>query len=474
MVNIKYNTKTERVFKITACQITKIFYNNLYIEADRVLKKSDGNITDIYKSIIRSYTERVMNNRKEYINILNNIYELYKEYTHSELQLFSEFINLFVNCFVPKELHSALNDSEKVSIISDVLKKIIGKTALLISDIKNLIRIIDDRNNRTNINYFQELILEEIVLIRSILYNDFHQKLIGNVNTSNNQNLPREVFEDLKKKCKKLIQRCRELELENKQLRKIIERNENNDNNVVNININDKKSNMHSKYSGNNSKYSDNKSKHYNKSTKSFKVPSEFTDNSSKITESDYTDSKYTNSKYTKPNYSGSNYTESNYTDSKYTDSNYTKSNYTKSNYTKSNYAPSNAPSNAPSSNKSEVKKTKKGKKIKRRVISKKSNTENNVGDNKLGDNKLGENEKVEFQSKTEQRNEYLLNNKNEKVEHNENDENKEVEKPDLILFEIPKSNEDDKSTFLSDSDSSDDLNNSYDGSIGTNFDSIM
>ena len=219
---LKFNKKTDTLFKVIASDITSIFYNKLFVESSRISQKTNNNITDIYRQITRDYLERLSEDKNEYIRILNSIFNLYKKYSSDDLIEFSKFIELFANCFIPVDLHSAINNNEKTSIISHIIRELIKKTSISVSKIENMVRIIDNRN-RNNIMYFQDIILEDIILIRSNLYHDFTKQILGD--TGDKHQIPTEVFEDLKRKFKMLSERCRELITENKKLQKIIDDN---------------------------------------------------------------------------------------------------------------------------------------------------------------------------------------------------------------------------------------------------------
>lgn len=215
-----YDKNVKETFVIMSTYLTNVFYNNIYNNAKDKFDNDPGNnsMTDIYKKYVANYVKDIQNTQIFFQRSLQEVYGEFRKYNLYRSLSLHEFLCRFVKCFLPEEYHSALEKNiVRDQLLNKIFKSIVGEFAIKVLKFDNLKLIMDDRS-KDKAKMLTGVAARIMDKCRERLFNGFIEELVGR---------PETELDSSMKKIRKLLKaykdKVRELEVENAELRRLIE-----------------------------------------------------------------------------------------------------------------------------------------------------------------------------------------------------------------------------------------------------------
>ena len=216
----KYSAKTISIYEIIGTYFVDVYYNHLYISArDRYKGQNNvtNSITDEYKNAIIAYVKGIKEDKNYYIKTIKGIHEWFKVNTRFSTIGLSDFIDKFLEEFIPKEHFENLNDKEKEFFLNKIVTDIVIEFSHNVISPDKLSMVIDDHKNSDNIAMWKHNIINIQIMEREKIFSLFMKKI-----TERSEMVPIDLLERLKNEFGKLLKEKIELEIKYKHLPKRI------------------------------------------------------------------------------------------------------------------------------------------------------------------------------------------------------------------------------------------------------------
>jgi hypothetical protein len=174
-----YSDRTLSVFQVVAAYFTNIYYNHLYIEAQKA--KAEGQwdtVTLSYRHACNAfltaidYTSKKYYKVENYTQLLMGITEHFKKYTVFSTMSINECIDKVVCEFTPSDFFATIDRDTRRNIIRNILTGLIRNiTALCTTDF--LVPIIDHHKDKENAPAILEKIVDLLLYEREMMYHKF-------------------------------------------------------------------------------------------------------------------------------------------------------------------------------------------------------------------------------------------------------------------------------------------------------------
>ena len=171
----EYSSDVFNVFEILATHFTDVYYNVLYDYALNYIATETPDIskTEAYKIITGQYYKSIEKNREKfYIDTINNVKQLFNNYTNFGIFTSADCIEKLVNTFAPKEYVANLDEQEKTKIIYTCISTALGEVTNEII-VNYMPLIIDNRQNHQNAKRIKQMFVEYFSSQREKLFNMF-------------------------------------------------------------------------------------------------------------------------------------------------------------------------------------------------------------------------------------------------------------------------------------------------------------
>jgi hypothetical protein len=174
-----YSARTLSVFQIIAHFFTDIYYNHLYVEAQKA--RAEGKwetVTLSYKHACNAFLTAIDYTSKKYYKIENytellvGITEHFKQHTSFKTISISECINKIVHEFVPEDLFPNMDIDTRRNIIRNVLTSLIRRITVCIAQ-DFLADIIDQHEREENAQVILERFVDLCIYERELMYQKF-------------------------------------------------------------------------------------------------------------------------------------------------------------------------------------------------------------------------------------------------------------------------------------------------------------
>lgn len=178
-----YSNRTLSVFEIIGAYFVDVFYNHIYLTAEKNHKLYGGSstksLTDEYKSALVAYNEGITKSKKHYEQTIKGILEFYRTYTKFTTISMNDFINELLQQFIPEEHFTIFTDQEKHFFLNKIITAIIYKFIGRITQIDLMKMVIDDHDNTDNTRRYIDVIVDLMIIEREELFNQFVKQTRG-------------------------------------------------------------------------------------------------------------------------------------------------------------------------------------------------------------------------------------------------------------------------------------------------------
>jgi hypothetical protein len=182
-----YNPKILSTFNIIGCYFVDYFYNHLYHRSKKVYEKyskidtedssarrgRERSFTDEYKKAAQIFREEVSHNSAQYKNVITRLHNYYQTTTKFSTILLVDFTNKILSDFVSDEHFPYMNQQERDYFLHKIIVNIVNDFVLYVTKIDTLCMVIDDHNNRVNVQKWIETIVNIQIRIRENLFHKF-------------------------------------------------------------------------------------------------------------------------------------------------------------------------------------------------------------------------------------------------------------------------------------------------------------
>lgn len=187
------DTEATEMFEIISTFFVDIFFNQIYITAERAFKNGDyPDITSAYQNTVSAFSiditsKKSTDNYKKLMNNLHNYFQKYARFTY--VRGYGDFVDGVVRMMVPEEYFRNMKEKERDEVISVVICTVIKFYAKSVTKTDTLRKIIDMRQDRAaqsnTIYMLQDSGVTIIFQLRDSLYNRF---IGASVNAPNSEN----------------------------------------------------------------------------------------------------------------------------------------------------------------------------------------------------------------------------------------------------------------------------------------------
>ncbi len=183
----KYSTRTITTFNILGAYVIDIYYNYLYQESIKL--KNDGaksSITEAYKHNIYMYVSSIDRNKKSlykkktYQQLIEGIRNYFGIWNGLNTITTQDCIDKIVKEFIPEDYFDVVDKDKKRDLFYLVINNTIQSFGKIIAT-DYIVQIIDDHENRDNIEFLKETMLDMLLLQRNTMYKKFLNEKVGNV-----------------------------------------------------------------------------------------------------------------------------------------------------------------------------------------------------------------------------------------------------------------------------------------------------
>lgn len=174
-----YSARTLSVFQVVAAYFTNIYYDYLYIEAQKA--KANGQwptVTLSYRHACNAfltaidYTSKKHYKVENYTQLLMGITEHFKEFTTFSTMSINECIDKMVREFVPEDFFATTDRDTRRNIIRNVLTSLIRAITASVAT-EFLVPIIDAHDDEENAPALLERIVDLLLYEREMMYQKF-------------------------------------------------------------------------------------------------------------------------------------------------------------------------------------------------------------------------------------------------------------------------------------------------------------
>lgn len=175
----KYTHSTLTNFQIVAAYLADIYYNHLYLEANKF--KTSGKTKTVTEGYIYAcsvlykvlnYKSKTTYQPKKYEELLTGINDYYHMYTSLTTQTLAECIDRIVREFVPTDFYATLDRDQKRLIIRDAISNVLHQTTKIIIE-EYMTLVIDYHNEKANVEAVKERIVDILLEYREKTYLKF-------------------------------------------------------------------------------------------------------------------------------------------------------------------------------------------------------------------------------------------------------------------------------------------------------------
>lgn len=181
----KYSPRTISTYQVISAYVVNVYYNLLYAEAIKLKNAgSVSSITEGYKHTVFAFLSAIDSSYKKtykpksYNELLIDINKYFTACTSFETLTLADCINKITREFVPSDYFKSLSKDHKRNILRIVLTGTIKEFS------KSVVRdyigmIIDDHDEKDNIEVLKEKIVDILLMERESFYHKFLNKAAG-------------------------------------------------------------------------------------------------------------------------------------------------------------------------------------------------------------------------------------------------------------------------------------------------------
>jgi hypothetical protein len=190
-----YDKKIISTFNVIGCYFVDVYYNHLYLNAkDKVnMGASKKSLTDEYKNCVVLYTTALCKEDKYYKKTLTGIHEYYQMHTRYSNITLRDFINEFIQQFVPIEYYSIMTETDKNTILTKIITDIVKQFSKEVLKIDSLRRIIDQHSNEIN----PDILINKIVEIQTVIRENIFHEFVYNNSKDDADTINRDVVDKI-------------------------------------------------------------------------------------------------------------------------------------------------------------------------------------------------------------------------------------------------------------------------------------
>jgi len=174
-----YSARTLSVFQVVAAYFTNIYYDYLYIEAQKAKANNQWpTVTLSYRHACNAfltaidYTSKKHYKVENYTQLLMGITEHFKEFTTFSTMSINECIDKMVREFVPEDFFATTDRDTRRNIIRNVLTSLIRAITASVAT-EFLVPIIDAHDDEENAPALLERIVDLLLYEREMMYQKF-------------------------------------------------------------------------------------------------------------------------------------------------------------------------------------------------------------------------------------------------------------------------------------------------------------
>ena len=197
--NQTYRNETMDTFEIFGGYIIDRFYNHIYEKAQEMHAMGKApSLTKAYGSVCRMY---LLHFKKEQLfkQTLKALYEYFNRYSRVPLLTHTEWADLITKEFTPTDYWPSLSSVQKDHLLGILIEGIYNKFSVVMLSPRGQQMVIDDHENRDNIQFLQDKMLNIMINQREEIYARF----IKPINAPKSDALVQKLRDDLLKETKK-------------------------------------------------------------------------------------------------------------------------------------------------------------------------------------------------------------------------------------------------------------------------------
>jgi hypothetical protein len=169
--------EVNEVFEILSSFLTNEIYNSLYIKSIALFQEKGTSVTDNYRSILLLYHGNMKNkesSRKWFNRFIVQTKLQFEEHTAYKFITHEDCINKLSMVFIPVDFISSISNKDKTTLVYDCVSRVIAN---VITEINTsfIAKIIDDHNNRENIEQLKNSFLLNFAVERDSIISKFVQ-----------------------------------------------------------------------------------------------------------------------------------------------------------------------------------------------------------------------------------------------------------------------------------------------------------
>ena len=204
-MNSPTKAEVESTMEIVGAYFINVYYNDLYLKAKSAVQigRAASSITDVYRENVSNYMKGVKS-RQPYGTVASGLHSYYQRVTVFATITFSEFENKILSHFIPAEYFRDFTEADKDAYMFALISRIAVELGGVVISQEYVRRIIDDRQNRTNISMLQDSGLAIMQQIRDEYYVEFARQINEKRDTVPAEiarKLKAAVVEETKKRC---------------------------------------------------------------------------------------------------------------------------------------------------------------------------------------------------------------------------------------------------------------------------------
>lgn len=192
-----YDSKTLAVFDHVGCFFVEVFYNDLYLKADDMLKRNNGpfnSLTEAYRTNVLNYM-RGINIPQNYMVVIKKLHEYYQKTTAFMTLTFADFEDKVLAQFIPPEYYRDFTSKNKDKTLHDIIIKTVSELGAFILKQDKLRKIIDEHRDPSNITMLQDYLVDLLIEQRETYYSKFADEISRQ---NGNDKYDREIVNKLK------------------------------------------------------------------------------------------------------------------------------------------------------------------------------------------------------------------------------------------------------------------------------------
>ena len=173
----KYNSQTIDTFEIIGSYIANVYYNSIYSRAKQLfMQHKCESITEAYKTLIMGYLSQFKDPNQVKLTV-NDLYKSFTVYRKSLSESYKDWIDNVSKEFIPSDYWKSLSNDKKIFVIMTVFENSVKDFTKYIQSPRIMNAIIDNHNDKNNVNILQNQLIHILIDQREMLYQSFVDQL---------------------------------------------------------------------------------------------------------------------------------------------------------------------------------------------------------------------------------------------------------------------------------------------------------